>query len=174
VHLKARAGRLLACSARAFGTRAGSGSEFGRPDGEGKRAGARLPPSAPKVQGITLELSPRQVRGVLREATGADGLRELLVEQIDDLKTAVATALGDPELHTHPVSVSSLKLLGVFCAFAPRGTIRGINEVAEEQQMNDSSVYRYAQTLVHIGLLERTHGRKYRIPPHDGVSSTQS
>jgi hypothetical protein len=141
----------------------------GRPTEGGKRGGPRLPPSAPKLQGITLELSRRQVRSVLREATGADGLREeLLAAQMDDLKIAVADALADPELNSHHnLAQAALKALGVLCAFAPRGTVRGIKEVAEEQQMSLSSAHRYARTFVAVGLLEQTHSRKYCLPPSE-------
>jgi hypothetical protein len=128
-----------------------------------------LPPSALQLQGITLTLSVPQVRGVLRVATGADGLRELLVEQVDDLQRSVAAVLGDPALDNQRVAVSPLRMLGVFCAFAPPGAVRGIKEVAEDQRLSDSTVYRYVQALVAVRLLEQTHGRKYRIPPHDNV-----
>jgi hypothetical protein len=144
----------------------------GRPEYRGKREGSRLP-SAPKVQGITVELSAPQVRGVLREATGADGLRELLVEQVDDLQQAVAAVLRDPELDIKRIVVGALKTLAVFCAFAPPGTIRGIKEVSDDLGMKQGTVYRYAQSLVAVGLLEQTkRARKYRIPPHDSVRRT--
>ncbi len=131
-----------------------------------------MPPSAPRVQGITVELSPHQVRGVLREATGADCLRELLVEQVDDLQRAVAAKLGDPELDIQRIAVTSLRTLGVFCAFAPPGTIRGLKEVGDGLGMSHSTVYRYVQALAAVGLLEQARGRKYRIPPPDSVRST--
>jgi hypothetical protein len=154
--------------------RASAVSLGGRPEDGGKREGSRLPPSTSRLQGITLTLSVPQVRGVLREATGADGLRELLVEQVDDLQRTVAAVLGNPALDVQRLAVSSLRMLSVFCAFAPRGTIRGINEVAEGQGMSHSTVYRYVQALVAVELLEQTKGRKYRIPPHDNVSRTET
>lgn len=149
-------------------------SSGGPPEDGGKRGVVRLPPSALQLGGITLTLSVPQIRGVLREATGADGLRELLLEQVDDLQRTVAAVLSDPALDTQRVAVSSLKMLGVFCAFAPPGAIRGIKEVAEDQGLSDSTAYRYVQALVAVGLLEQTQGRKYRIPPHDSVSRTET
>jgi len=143
----------------------------GRAEDGGEREGSRLPPSSPKaprVRGITLELSPTQVRSVLREATGADGLRELLGEQTDDLRLAVAGVLADPEFDSQRMALSALKALSVLCAFAPRSTARGITEVADEVDMSHSTAFRYAQTLLAVGLLEQVAGRKYRIPPAQG------
>lgn len=146
-------------------------STGGRPEGGG-REGSRLPPSAPKLRGITLELSPRQVRSVLREATGADGLRELLTEHMDDLGTAVADALANPAVDPHRISYSALRALGVLCAFAPRGSLRGVKEVGEELGMSQSTAHRYARTFTAIGLLEQGEGRKYRLPlPAQGVDT---
>jgi hypothetical protein len=99
----------------------------------------------------------------------------MLLEQVDDLRLAVTAALDNPELNQRQVSYSALKALGVLCAFTPRGTVRGINEVGREQGMSHSSAYRYAQTLVAVGLLEQLpHGRKYRIPPEEHTSASES
>jgi hypothetical protein len=103
---------------------------------------------------------------VLREVTGTRGSRGILLEQVDDLRMAVDAALVDPELDERKVSRSTLRALSVFCAFAPRGTVRGIIEVGRGLGIGHSTAYRYAQTLVEVGLLEQvSRGRRYRIPP---------
>jgi IclR helix-turn-helix domain len=148
-------------------------SSGANPEGgsEREREGSRsLPstPKTPKVRGIMLELSQRQVRDVLREATGADGLRELLSDQADDLRIAVARVVADPEFDFQRMAYTALKALSVLCAFAPRGAARGITEVGDELEMSHGTAYRYAQTFLAVGLLEQVDRRKYRIPPAVG------
>jgi len=118
------------------------------------------------MKGITLTLSIPQVGHVLREATGTGGLRGTLLGQVDDLRVAIAAVLQGPELDIPKISLSALKALDVWCAFAPPGTIRGIHEIAHEVGLSASTTHRYAQTLLAIGLLERDpQTNKYRIPP---------
>lgn len=137
----------------------------GRPGGSG-REGTRSPPLTTRVQGISVTLSGAQVRGVLREAAGRSGSRDILLGRVDELRVAVGAALLDPEIDEREVSRSTLRALSIFCAFAPRGTIRGIIDVGRELGVGHSTAYRYAQTLVEVGLLEQvTSARKYRIPP---------
>lgn len=147
----------------------------GRSEKEGERERSRSPcsaPKAPKVRGIVLELSPRQVRDILREATGADGLQELLNEQTDDLRIAIAGVLADPEFDSQRMAYSTLKALSVLCAFAPRGIARGITEVGDELEISRGTAYRHAQTFLAVGLLEQVERRKYRIPPARGSEPT--
>lgn len=123
-------------------------------------------PKTITVQGISVPLSGAQVRGVLREAAGRSGSRDILLGCVDELQVAVDAALHDPELDERKVSLSTLRALSVFCAFAPRGTVRGIIDVGRELGVARATAYRYAQTLVEVGLLEQvTTARKYRIPP---------
>jgi hypothetical protein len=138
---------------------------------EDEREGTRSPrsaPKAPKMRGIKFELSPLQVQKILREATGADGLRELLGEQAGDLRVAIAGVMADPEFDYQRMSYSALKALSVLCAFTPRGTARRITKVGDELGMSHSTVYRYARTFSAVGLLEQVDQRKYRIPPGPG------
>jgi IclR helix-turn-helix domain len=141
--------------------------EGSRREREGSRS-LLWTPKTPKVRGIRLELSPRQVRDVLREATGADGLRELLSDQTDDLRIAIAAVMADPEFDFQRMTYTALKALSVLCAFSPRGAARGITEVSDELEMSQGTAYRYAQTFLAIGLLEQVERRRYRIPPASG------
>lgn len=146
----------------------------GRHEEKGGRKGRRSPPSRPKLDGITVTLSGAQVRGVLREVSGTDGSRGLLLAQVDELRAIVAGALANPNISEQRVSQAALKAIGVFCAFAPRGTERGILEVAHELDMNASTTHRYAQAWVEVGLLQQNpKTRKYRMPPErdDGLAT---
>ncbi len=62
--------------------------------------------------------------------------------------------------------VRGLSLLTCFDPGNPQP--RGIGEMAAELSLNTSTVHRYAFTLVHLGLLERTPDtRKYCLPKLD-------
>jgi hypothetical protein len=119
-------------------------------------------------------LSGAQVLGVLREAAGSSGSRDILLGRVDELRVTVDAALHDAELNEREVSISTLRALSVFCAFAPRGTIRGVIDVGRELGIAHATAYRYAQTLVEVGLLEQvTSARKYRIPPATTTDSSE-
>jgi IclR helix-turn-helix domain len=150
-------------------------SAGGPPEGEGGCDEERPPPSAPRMQDISITLSIPQVGHVLREATGTGGLRNMLMGQVDDLRVAIAAVLEDPQLKSHQISYSTLKALDVWCAFAPPGTIRGIHEIARELRLSASTTHRYVQTLLEIGLIERDpQTRKYRIAPQTNVGAPES
>jgi DNA-binding IclR family transcriptional regulator len=67
---------------------------------------------------------------------------------------------SDPRL-----SRSLLRGLSLLTCFNADGGPRGIVDMANALGMSPSSAHRYAQTLVHLGLLERSpRTRKYSLP----------
>lgn len=138
----------------------------GRHGDSGEREGPRSPPPASRIEGVSVTLTGAQISHLLREVTGSSGSRGLLLEQLDDLRTAVDAALANPELGQQKVSISALRMLGFLCAYAPAGTPKGVLEVAQERRLSPSTTHRYVRTLTEVGLLEQIPGsRKYRIPP---------
>jgi hypothetical protein len=124
-----------------------------------------MPPAADIAarEGVTVVLSPSQVRHVLRSAgasAGSPGAPELLAALPPAAELARRTS--DPRL-----SRSLLRGLAILARVgADGGRERGIVELAAELGMSASTAHRYAQTLVELGLLERCpHTRKYRLAP---------
>jgi hypothetical protein len=67
---------------------------------------------------------------------------------------------SDPRL-----SRSLLRGLSLLTCFGPKGSARGIVEIAHDAGMSPSTAHRYASTLVELGLLERDpKSRKYQLP----------
>jgi DNA-binding IclR family transcriptional regulator len=53
--------------------------------------------------------------------------------------------------------------LGILGCFVARGPVLGLAEVADELEMSRSTTHRYLTTLVALGFMEQTTGRKYRL-----------
>jgi hypothetical protein len=109
--------------------------------------------------GIMIELSKAQIDRVVREA-GRDAPLLGLVDVMEDLVgfRASPAQLDDPRF-----SRSLLKGLMVLTSFNPDGTSREVTDVARELEMGVSTTYRYASTLVEVGLFERDPvSREYR------------
>jgi hypothetical protein len=98
---------------------------------------------------------------VVRTRSGTKGDRELSKE--DDggaLSGMLPSDSSDPRL-----SRSLLRGLSLLTCFDADGEPRGIVDVANALGMSPSSAHRYALTLVHVGLLERSpQTRKYSLP----------
>jgi DNA-binding CsgD family transcriptional regulator len=120
-------------------------------------------PHAPSPVAITL--SAGQVEHILGAARGDSGLRGVIAERVDDLRIVVGEALADPGRDDRLLSRSTLLALQVLCAFVPAGAERRGSEIAAELEMSASTTQRYLQTLLKVGLLERSSDtRCYRIP----------
>jgi hypothetical protein len=132
---------------------------------------------------ISVTLTPAQVDAVVRAATNsrapsvstliAGALRAPLGDMARDA-VGEGTPKRDRNAHDgHPasddadprISRSLLRGLSLLTRFSPDGAERGIVELAHELGMSPSTAYRYAFTLVELGLLERSPTtRKYRLP----------
>ena len=114
---------------------------------------------------ITITLSPTQVDEVLRAAaqSQAPSVSALISGGI---ASGAAPAGLLPTDATDPrLSHSMLRGLSLLTCFSASGEPRGLNEMARELNMSPSTAHRYALTLVHIGLLERSpESRKYSLP----------
>ncbi len=53
--------------------------------------------------------------------------------------------------------------MGILGCFVARGPVLGIAEIADELEMSRSTTHRYLSTLVALGFMEQTRGRKYRL-----------
>jgi DNA-binding MarR family transcriptional regulator len=111
---------------------------------------------------ITLNLTPAQVREVLRQATGGEGIQAALSGLTNDsqLMTARAAAQDD-------VQLSSSLLLGlmVLRCFPADGSELRVLDVAQRLGLTPSTTHRYLKTLVAAGLLDQNPAtRRYRRP----------
>jgi hypothetical protein len=137
------------------------------------------------ISSISIVLSPRQIEEVVRAASRSrtPTLSTLIADSLrmpfgrENAVTAAAEAADpsgedavagghlpidtvDPRL-----SRSLLRGLAILTRFGPDGGPRGIVELAADLEMSPSTAYRYALTLVELGLLERCPTtRKYRLP----------
>ena len=75
--------------------------------------------------------------------------------------TAMAKPL-DPE-HPGKFSSSLTAGLAMLACFSAKHPTRGIADMADVLELGRSSTHRYATTLVTLGYLEQTFGRKYRL-----------
>jgi IclR helix-turn-helix domain len=133
-------------------------------------------------QSISITLSPAQIDEVVRAASSsrAPSISTLIADSLsapladtDDVGDPMSPARESRELggympnpSTDPrLSRSLLRGLSLLTGFGPDGGERGIVELAGDLGMSPSTAYRYALTLVELGLLERCpKTRKYRLP----------
>ena len=118
---------------------------------------------------IVITLAEAQVTQVLRATSGGEGVAALLhgpgLEKARNLGARLHTLYADESL-----SHSALRFVVLLAAFPGDGTPRPITEIARELELSPSTAYRYANTAVHLGLLERDpNTRKYRLPRPAGA-----
>jgi hypothetical protein len=124
---------------------------------------------------ISITLSPTQVDSVLRIAAQgrAPSVSALLVRGIGarDSHDGSGKAPLDVSLtqtSDRRLSRSLMRGLSLLTCFDAESGPRGIIDMAEELDMSPSTAHRYALTLLHLGLLERSpHTRKYSLPTLD-------
>jgi hypothetical protein len=136
-----------------------------------KRGTSRV--AVPQDRSVSITLSPTQVETVLRSATqggtGSVAVRVLkgMSALRDDGKGGRDVSLDD-NMADDRLSRSLVRGLSILTCFDADGEPRGIVEVAQELEMSQSTVHRYALTLLTLGLLERSpHTRKYSLPNLD-------
>jgi hypothetical protein len=106
-------------------------------------------------------VSPQRGGSVAGAQPGANG-HDQLSEEDDGAprRGMLASDSSDPRL-----SRSLLRGLSLLTCFDAEGGPRGIVDMANALDMSPSSAHRYALTLVHLGLLERSpRTRKYSLP----------
>jgi hypothetical protein len=113
---------------------------------------------------ISIILSPAQVDDVLWAAaqSRAPSMSALLrtAGAFEAPSGMVPSVTSDRRL-----SQSLLRGLALLTCFDAEGEPRGIVDVATELGISPSTAHRYALTLVHLGLLERSpQTRKYALP----------
>ncbi len=131
--------------------------------------------SSEQPRAIAIVLSPAQVDEVVRAACNghmpgvaaliggslATGPHDGAAGGTPARKETFGHLLGDTA--DPRFSRSLVRGLSILTCFAPDGQARGIVELAEDLTMSASTAYRYANTLVELGLLERCpRTRKYR------------
>jgi hypothetical protein len=106
-------------------------------------------------------VSPQRGVGVVGAQTRANGQGESSEENDGGPRPGVSPSdSSDPRL-----SRSLLRGLSLLTCFDAQGGPRGIVDMANALGMSPSSAHRYALTLVHLGLLERSpRTRKYSLP----------
>lgn len=131
--------------------------------------------SKDEPQPISITLSPMQVESVLRMAAEgrAPSLSALVVMRVGARHSDGRSGNAPPgfsltETSDTRLSRSLLRGLSLLTCFGADGEPRGIVDMAEELDMSPSTTHRYALTLVHLGLLERSpETRKYNLPMPD-------
>jgi hypothetical protein len=133
---------------------------------------------------ISITLSPAQVAAVVhaasrsRQPTIATLIGRALAAPGSAARDGIGEASGSPPPgpadDAGPLSLATvdprlsrslLRGLAILTHFGPDAPERGIVELAGELGMSPSTTHRYAQTLVQLGLLERSpSSRKYRLP----------
>jgi hypothetical protein len=106
-------------------------------------------------------VSPQRGASVVGPRPSANGHGELSEEDDGGPRRGMLPSdSSDPRL-----SRSLLRGLSLLTCFDAQGGPRGIVDMANALGMSPSSAHRYALTLVHLGLLERSpRTRKYSLP----------
>lgn len=113
---------------------------------------------------ISIELSAKQVKQIVREATASGGSIAAVLFSVTGDTTATAPLATVPELDQRALSRSLLAGLVVLAAFPRDGGHVGVAEVARRLGTNTSTTHRYVTTLAAVGLLERDPStRRYRL-----------
>jgi hypothetical protein len=125
------------------------------------RAAAAADSRSQRTEGIVVELSPSQVDRVVRAASEGGSMSVLLsgLENVRDAIEAQPAQFNDSRL-----SSSLLAGLMLLASFPTDGSYLGNAQLARLLGMNVSTVHRYLQTLVAVGLVERDPStRRYRL-----------
>jgi hypothetical protein len=131
--------------------------------------------SKDEPQPISIALSPTQVESVLRIAAEgrAPSLSALVVMRVgsrrsDHRSGKAPRGFSLTDTSDSRLSRSLLRGLSLLTCFGADGEPRGIVDIAQELDMSPSTAHRYALTLLHLGLLERSpQTRKYSLPKLD-------
>ena len=128
--------------------------------------------SEPDPAAISITLSPGQVEEVVRAAAGGSAtVSHRIAGSLASPPNTGAAATGSATDGAAPaggwptdtadrrLSRSLLRGLSILTRFGPERPERGIVGLAAEMGMSASTAHRYAQTLVELGLLERSRGR---------------
>jgi IclR helix-turn-helix domain len=139
----------------------------------------------PESDVISISLSPAQVDQVVRAAAhrAPPAVAELIADTLASpgghngqggRRHTESQVAGGPRPPADPAALedvdprlsrSLVRGLSILTRFGPETRERGIVELAAELGMSPSTAHRYAQTLIQLGLLERSAAtRKYRLP----------
>ena len=108
-----------------------------------------------------MELSPAQIDRVVRAASDGGSMTVLLagLEHVRD-----ALSERPPQIQDARLSRSLLSGLLLVASLPADGSYMGNAQLARMLDMNVSTVHRYLQTLVAVGLVERDPStRRYRL-----------
>jgi DNA-binding MarR family transcriptional regulator len=112
--------------------------------------------------GITLELTSAQVDRIVRRASNAEGVSNLLrgLASRGGMASTYRALAESPRL-----SRSLLLGLLVLACFPPDGAGLAVTDIALRLGMSPSTTHRYLSTLLAVGLLEQDpRTRRYRVP----------
>jgi DNA-binding MarR family transcriptional regulator len=110
---------------------------------------------------MLIELSPAQVDRVVRAAADG-GSMSVLLSGLERVRGALAA--GPAQLQDPRLSRSLLSGLLLVASLPSDGSYLGNAQLARMLGMNVSTVHRYLQTLVAVGLVERDPStRRYRL-----------
>ena len=137
---------------------------------EAEPAEPSAPAESPQDEArVFVELFPSQLDQILRAVAqpGAPSISALLAGLVAggtvrrvDIEERYSSQIKDGAL-----SQSLLRGFVVLACFLPEGTERGIAELADQLELNISTVHRYVTTLVVLGLIEQSRKtRKYHLP----------
>ena len=108
-----------------------------------------------------IELLPSQVEGVVRAAADSGSI-PVLLSGLERVRGELATSPA--QLQDRRLSRSLLSGLLLVASLPGDGSYLGNAQLARRLGMNVSTVHRYLQTLVAVGLVERDPGtRRYRL-----------
>ena len=110
--------------------------------------------------GVTVRLTAGQVHEVVRDASGAGGLAQLLsgLGELEWVRRVV-----EPMLSDRSCSRGLLRALLVLVAFPADGGERELTEVAEALGLSPATTHRYLHTWAGVGMLvQDPRSRRYR------------
>jgi DNA-binding transcriptional ArsR family regulator len=120
---------------------------------------------------ILLELTRSQIDEVLRQ-TGESGVMSLLLlrGRFDStLGRELEGSTGSAWVADAGLSRSLLLGLWVLSLLPAPGSWKGVSDIARSTGLSKSSTHRYLNTLLEVGLAERSpESRKYRLPALGG------
>jgi hypothetical protein len=125
------------------------------------RVSAAADARSQRTEGIVVELSPSQVDRVVRAASEG-GSMSVLLSGLENVRGAIEAQPA--QFNDSRLSSSLLAGLMLLASFPTDGSYLGNAQLARMLGMNVSTVHRYLQTLVAVGLVERDPStRRYRL-----------